>query len=131
MNIIGKFGARLFAIVLAGLFALAASAPAAAQDGEEPHIVINQGYVAPMPIAVPSFIGASEDEARFGRDIANVISANLERSGLFAPADPRAFIERTTDFSAAPQFGSWRLIRVESLITGQVIVVDAGLGIKG
>jgi len=122
MKFIGKWGFSVLVIIFANMFVVTAHA----QDGEEPHIVINQANVQPMPIAVPSFVGNSEDEARYGRDIANVISANLERSGLFAPADPRSFIEQTTDFSAVPQFGSWRLIRVESLITGQVVMQDDG-----
>jgi TolB protein len=99
---------------------------ALAQGREEPHIVIDQGQVAPLPIAVPAFTGEGTEEARFGEDIANVISANLERSGLFAPADPRSFIERSIEFGAAPQFGSWRLIRVDALINGRVVMQDDG-----
>jgi TolB protein len=102
------------------------SGVAFAQGRDEPSIIIDQGQVEPLPVAIPAFSGDTADEARFGQDIANVISANLERSGLFAPADPRSFIERTIDFGAAPQFGSWRLIRVDALINGRVVMQDDG-----
>ena len=44
--------------------------------------------VEPMPIAIPPFPGGGED-AQTGRDIAGVVSADLERSGLFRPLDPK------------------------------------------
>ncbi len=112
--------------ILAVCIVMLLSVRAYAQSPNEPHIIIDQGSIEPLPIAVPAFIGTNTDEQRYGRDIANVISANLERSGLFAPADPRSFIERLTEFGAAPQFGSWRLIRVESLVTGRVVTQDDG-----
>lgn len=115
------FFATTFLVLCAALLS-----PAMAQESGPPRIVIDQGYVAPMPIAIPAFIGTSAEEQRFGRDIANVISSNLERSGLFAPADPRSFIETPTSFAASPQFGSWRLIRVDTLVTGQVVMQDDG-----
>jgi len=116
---------RIFMLAVA-LALLILPLPAMAQDRGTPRIVIDQGQVEPLPVAIPAFSGDTADEARFGQDIANVISANLERSGLFAPADPRSFIERTIDFGAAPQFGSWRLIRVDALINGRVVMQDDG-----
>jgi len=115
--------------VLQGLMVLILtlfSVSAFAQGREEPHIVIDQGQVAPMPIAIPSFTGTNDAESRYGRDIASVISANLERSGLFAPADQRSFIEREIEFGSAPQFGSWRLIRVDALLNGRVVMQEDG-----
>jgi TolB protein len=110
------------ALIMSALFATSALA----QDRAPPRIVIDQGYASPLPIAIPAFTGEGVEEARFGADIANVIAANLERSGLFAPADSRSFIEREIEFGTAPQFGSWRLIRVDALINGRVVMQDDG-----
>ncbi len=101
-------------------------ASALAQTREEPRIVIDRGQIEPLPIAVPAFSGETVEEARYGQDIASVISANLERSGLFAPADPRSFIEREIEFGSPPQFGSWRLIRVDALVNGRVTTLSDG-----
>ena len=58
----------------------------------ELRIDITSGHVEPMPIAIPAFPGGSPNESQAGRDIAGVVSADLERSGLFRPIDPRSFI---------------------------------------
>ena len=34
------------------------------------------------------------DQARVGNDISSVVSADLERSGLFRPLDPKSFIQQ-------------------------------------
>ena len=51
-------------------------------------IDITQGNVEPLPIAVLDFDG----EGTVGQDLATVITADLERSGLFRPVDRAAFI---------------------------------------
>ena len=50
-------------------------------------IDITRGNVDPMPIAVPDFFAKGADAARIGRNIARVISNDLDRSGLFRPLD--------------------------------------------
>jgi len=59
----------------------------------ELRIDITRGKVEPMPIAIPAFSGSGGDENQTGQEIAGVISADLERSGLFRPLDPRSFIQ--------------------------------------
>ena len=46
--------------------------------------------------------------ARSRAGVAQVITNNLRRSGLFAPIDPAAFIEKIVNIDAAPQFQSWK-----------------------
>ncbi len=42
----------------------------------------------------PGFLcGQSRADAQIGADVARVVAADLERSGLFAPIDPKAFIQ--------------------------------------
>ncbi len=104
-----------FSIVLALMSFVAPAAKA------ELVIDINQGTTAPMPIAVSAMVGAGDTEARMGRDIARVVSADLERSGLFRPLDPRSFLQTPEDAANAPRFPDWRAINATALVAGRVI----------
>ncbi|MGZ5960404.1 MAG: Tol-Pal system beta propeller repeat protein TolB, partial [Rhizomicrobium sp.] len=53
-------------------------------------------------------------------NIAKVVRADLERSGLFRPLDPKSFVEKITNINVPPQFGSWRAISAQALVAGQV-----------
>ena len=79
---------------------------------------ITQGFVEPLPVAVTDFYGATEDEARTGRDISGVVAGDLERSGLFRPIDHGAFIQDADSLRNGPRFGDWRLINAQALIQG-------------
>ena len=52
--------------------------------------------------------------------MSQVITNNLKRSGLFAPIDPAAFIERVSNIDTAPQFQSWKTINAQALVTGRM-----------
>ncbi len=79
-------------------------------------IDVNQGVVEPLPIAVADFLSADNT----GTDIAGVITADLRRSGLFAPIDKAAFIEKTSNPDAAPRFADWTVINAQALVIGRV-----------
>ena len=79
---------------------------------------LDQPNVQPLPIAIPSFVGAQPNDQQVGRDVASVVSADLERSGLFQPLDARAFIQQITEMNTLPRFGDWRLINAQALVTG-------------
>ncbi len=79
-------------------------------------IDVTEGVVAPLPIAIPDFIS---DDA-MGAQIAGVISADLERSGLFAPIDKSAFIESIANPDQMPRFEDWKVINAQALIIGRV-----------
>src|SRR5262245_58228775 len=86
----------------------------------EPVIDITKGVVEPMPIAVPVFGGGTQTDNQLGADIAHVISADLERSGLFAPIDEHAFIQQGITSDVLPRFPDWRLINAQALVAGAV-----------
>jgi TolB protein len=88
--------------LLAGAGALAVLAPRSA--GAVLRLDITQGNVQPMPIALPDFVSESD----IGRNVTAVISGNLQRSGLFAPINPAAFIEKVTNSDNVPRFTDWR-----------------------
>jgi TolB protein len=106
--------ATLLALALAS--ALAITVPARA----ELHVTVDQGNAQPLPIAIPDFAAPSAGDAVVAANIAKVIRADLDRSGLFRPLDPKSFIEKITNINAAPDFGSWRTINAQALVAGQV-----------
>jgi hypothetical protein len=81
---------------------------------------VTQGNVQPVPIAIPEFIAVATQDPALGRNISQIIGANLQRSGLFAPIDPAAFIEKFTTIDTLPRFPDWRLINAQALVTGRV-----------
>ena len=83
---------------------------------------VNQGNVQPLPIAIPDFIG----DASAGPNIARVVRADLERSGLFKPLDPKSFIDQIKNINAAPTFANWRVINAQGLVTGQATMQSDG-----
>src|SRR5688572_33272091 len=86
----------------------------------EPVIDITKGVVEPMPIAIPVFGGANPADNQLGAEIARVVAADLERSGLFKPIDDRAFIQQGLTADALPRFQDWRLINAQALVAGSV-----------
>jgi len=112
---------RLFPLLFALLTLVAAPAHAVLR------VDINTGIQQPMPIAVPAFATpavastAAGSTAELGGQVAQVVSADLQSTGLFRTLDPAAF---TTQVAfpdvAAPQFPSWRTIAAQALVTGSV-----------
>jgi TolB protein len=93
---------------------------------------VNQGHVNPLPIALTNLIGsdqamtASGSVQQIGEQITQVITADLERSGLFNTIDPRAFINSGASNAAAPQFANWRSIGAQALLTGTIDLIEDG-----
>jgi TolB protein len=83
------------------------------------HVDITRGNFQPMPIAIPEFIPVTAGDLDMAQGITQIITANLQRSGLFVPIDPVAFIEKITDLDALPNFQGWRSINAQALIVGR------------
>ncbi len=111
-------------IVLASLalLFLASLQPAAA----DLRIDITRGVVEPMPIAILPFEGNNAETSRTGREMSDVISADLERSGLFRPVDPKSFIQTQIPMETLPRFGDWRVLNAPALVYGRSALVDDG-----
>jgi len=113
---------RVFAL-LAFLYGLIAAPAAHAIIS----IDINRGNVNPLPIAIPEFIALANaltdagTVEEVGRNVATVIEADLERSGLFAPIPNAAFISLPNAADLRPRFANWRTIGAQALVVGQVI----------
>jgi TolB protein len=77
---------------------------------------ITQGTLKPIPIAIPEFLG---DDPRFALEVSNIVSADLERSGLFQPLDRASFIDTVRDMNAPPRFPDWRALNAQALVVGR------------
>ena len=88
---------------------------------------VTQGTPQPIPIAIPDFLsGGGPEEGGPGREVNQVITNNLRRSGLFQPLDPASFIERIQTIDANPRYQDWRVINAQALVTGRVGRVPDG-----
>ena len=101
--------AIMVGLALAGGFA-------ASQARADIVIDVNRGNVQPMPIAITDFLSGDQ----MGTEISQIIAADLKRSGLFAPIDKGAFIEKISNPDAAPRFDDWKVINAQALVTGRV-----------
>jgi TolB protein len=90
------------------------SAPAHA----ELHIPVDKGVVNPMPIAIPDFTGSGDVDPELGHNLVEVISADLNHSGLFRTLDPKSFIQTSAEAQANPNFKEWGAINAQALVTG-------------
>ncbi|RUW83769.1 Tol-Pal system protein TolB, partial [Mesorhizobium sp. M8A.F.Ca.ET.059.01.1.1] len=77
---------------------------------------VNKGNVEPLPIAITDFQGGDA----LGAQISQIVTADLKRSGLFAPIDKSAFIEKIANPDATPRFDDWKVINAQALVTGSV-----------
>jgi len=84
-------------------------------------IDITKGNIDPTPIAVPSFLGTDGQTRDLGKQISEVIRADLERSGLFRSLDPASFLETQTNIDYQPTFADWRVIKAEALVSGRIV----------
>jgi TolB protein len=88
---------------------------------------LRQGVQEPIPMAVSPFMGEGQREAQVGREIARVIAANLDRSGLFRVIDERAHLQSPQQLAQAgtPRFADWAQV-VQGLVTGSVATLPDG-----
>ncbi|MFA4994564.1 MAG: Tol-Pal system beta propeller repeat protein TolB [Bdellovibrionales bacterium] len=103
-------------IALVALAVLGLANPARA----EVKIDITRGVVEPIPIAIPAFYGTTSSESNFGRNIAEVVSNDLVRSGLFSSVDPRSFVQDANSLLVQPRFADWRVLNAQALVVGKI-----------
>lgn len=101
------------AALAASLAAEAASAQTPAPPQQE-DIVVDQGVLRPLQIAVVNFDGQN------GADLGGVIRADLRRSGYFEPMDPAGFVETGLTLANAPNFPQWTSIGAQAVLYGAV-----------
>ncbi len=120
-----KGGGGRHRLWIAGVAILTLAFGASAAHAEL-HLDLTRGKIEPMPIAIPEFVAAGSNSGQVARDITQVVSADLERSGLFVPIDQRAFIDKEGATRLPPRFGDWRVINAQALVTGSAEVQEGG-----
>lgn len=108
--------------ILVVAFVAAMSSPANATL----QVDVNQGNLQPLPIAIPDFVAPTQGDTAYAQNIAKVVRADLERSGLFRPLDPKSFIEQVSNINLAPNFQNWRVISAQALVAGQAAIQPDG-----
>src|SRR5882724_10496981 len=107
-------------LALSGIIRPASLAAQGGQAGGPARLEIIPGGTQAIPIAVTNFVAGSPADGEVAAGVSQVITNNLKRSGLFAPIDPAAFIERITNVDAPPQFQNWKTLNAQAVVTGRV-----------
>ena len=108
---------RLFLKSLLALYCLCFAGAANAQLS----IDITKSEFDPIRIAVTDFQSDDVRTQQIAEDIAGVIRANLERSGLFDVLEPAGFIGTAPDIRYQPTFADWRVIKAQGLVVGRIV----------
>jgi len=103
------------------LFCLTMSHAALAQV----NLTVINGELKRTPVAIVPF-GWEGQATEAPLDIADVISADLYRSGRFAPQAERDMLQKPTT-GAEIDFGDWTILGVEALVVGKVIQTGANV----
>lgn len=95
------------------LIALWLCACAPAHAGLE--ITVSGGETAARPIAVVPFAQSADT----GENLADIVAADLARSGQFNPLPPADMLEKPTD-ARQVNYRNWRMVAVDSVVVGQL-----------
>jgi TolB protein len=111
---------RAFTLAGGGLALSGMVRPAALFAQAQQRLEVVPGGTQALPIAIPNFVPGSPGDGEVGVGVTQVITNNLKRSGLFAPIDQAAFIEKISNIDVAPQFQNWKTINAQALVTGRM-----------
>ena len=89
-------------------------------------IEIIQGNASALPIAIIPMQWRSNDP-RPETGVSEIVSSDLYRSGLFDPLDEQDMVDRPIDAESI-RYGTWRLLKVDYLVIGQVRDAAGGNG---
>ncbi|MBV9250119.1 MAG: Tol-Pal system protein TolB [Acetobacteraceae bacterium] len=102
------------------------AAPAPAGNAQSAVIDVNRARAEPIPIAVPELGGNDGNSTQFGHDIAQVITNDLVRCGLFRPLPSASLVQASGPVSEVPDFQKWRATGAQALVTGRAEVQAGG-----
>jgi TolB protein len=109
---------NLFGIL--GLIVTAGFVAASPLQAEPLRIVITDGVIEPLPVAIPQFIAEGGEATDYAAGITQVVAADLIGTGLFREIPPEAHISQITSFDAPVAYQDWQAINAQALITGSV-----------
>jgi TolB protein len=88
---------------------------------------ITQGKIQALPIAIPEFVSEGSVDPAIVREISDVVTNDLRTSGLFAPIDRAAYIEKTVSPDGVPHFDDWHVLNAQALVVGRIGDADGRL----
>jgi TolB protein len=113
--------------IISGMAAFGATAAIVPRRAlAQKRITITEGDFAPLPIAIPNFTAGTPADGEVAAGVTQVITNNLKRSGLFAPIDQAAYIDKSVNFDAAPNFQNWKTINAQALVVGRMTRMQDG-----
>ena len=89
-------------------------------------IEIIQGNASALPIAIIPMQWRGSGPPPL-TNVAEVVSSDLYRSGLFAPLNEEDIVDRPVDAESI-RFGTWRLLKVDYVVIGHVADSPDGIG---
>ncbi len=89
-------------------------------------IVIDEGVIEPLPVAIPTFVAADGEAAQYAAEITRVIAADLTGTGLFREIPASAHISSVTSFDAPVAYADWKAINAQALVVGAVEMAGGG-----
>lgn len=93
-------------------------------------IDVTKGQVEPLPMAVVSFDTANIEAEEYSSKINAVIANNLNNTGLFKILSEKSFLQSKNEVFLQPNFGDWRLIDANFLVTGKLNINSGNLNIN-
>jgi TolB protein len=113
--------------LISGMAALGAAATISPRGAfAQKRITITEGDFAPLPIAIPNFVAGTPADGEVAVGVTQVITNNLKRSGLFAPIDQAAYIDKIIKFDDAPNFQNWKAINAQAVLLGRATRMQDG-----
>jgi TolB protein len=113
--------------IVSGIAAFGATAAIAPRSAlAQKRITITEGDFAPLPIAIPNFTAGTPADGEVAIGVTQVITNNLKRSGLFAPIDQAAYIDKSVNFDQAPNFQNWKTINAQAVVVGRMTRMQDG-----
>ncbi len=104
---------------------LARAQSAAPSANSSDTINVSGAHNAPIPIALPDFTNASGGSAELGAQITQVITSDLDHSGLFRAINPASFVPNSVQ-NGVPAFANWSILGAQALVTGTVAEQGGG-----
>ena len=115
---------RVFTFLIAVLINIGVFLPSSAQTER---ITITEGTVEPTPIAIADFTDQTGNPGAIGRMIAEIISNDLEGSGMFRPEASASLIPPPRTPSIKPDFSEWTPLGVKALLVGSAKESNNGM----
>ena len=96
----------------------------------ELRIDITQGNMDPIPVAILEFNSRDIESKEISSNINNVISNNLQRSGLFLVLPKKLFFNVSIPFESKPTFSDWKITTAQGLVHGKLKLKNEKIDIE-